>query len=86
MAHNLTESDRDRDYQRSAEDLQAFGLQVTFSDESEIVGEEEDGSPVLFVEVSHPTRGIITQRPARELAALAWGFQACHFLQAQGAL
>lgn len=71
----LTDSERHRHYRRTAEDLASFDMTVTFYDESEMVGEEEDGSPVIFAEVIHDRYGVITQRPARELAAFAWGIQ-----------
>jgi hypothetical protein len=62
-------------YKRTAEDLESFGLKTTLSDESAICGLEDDGTPTIFAEVTHPRWGVITQRPARELSAFAWGVQ-----------
>ena len=62
-------------YERVAEDLRAYGLETRLSDASDICGLEDDGTPTIFAEVTHPRWGIITQRPARELSAFAWGVQ-----------
>ncbi len=82
MAHELTNSVRDQTYSRIAQNLAGFELSIVFYDESETLGVEEDGQPTLFAEVTHATAGVLTQRPARELAAFAWGYQAAHVVGA----
>jgi hypothetical protein len=62
-------------YALEIDNAKYFGLRIRFSNETETVGTEEDGSPTYFAQIDGKNRLAIFQGPARDLQTWLSGYQ-----------